>query len=290
MGCIGKRKRTSLAPESTDAPAEYVSTVPQHVSQHPAVLNEPTVPDVPVGGRRMRDNATTMLLAHAVLSYLVLRTLPVVWRPPGLSSTAWRQSLGIFLIFVLAIHTIEWMLSCYVTMERPQGMSVMSVSPAATYATEELIPVEELTGRWMKDKEASDSMDPVCNLMQLNSLLRAAINLIKGIDIQATSGSEFKFAVLSGVLWFKIRESYPLDGTEVRHRRRDFRGGGSLGKALPCPGGGVTVHHRFGPVMAGTMEERFYCPDPTTLNVVTTLDVPSRGPPITYTQIYRKKL
>lgn len=287
VGCLGKRKTNQLTPVSQNIEvAPLISGGPQRTG---VVTDEPGVPTVPPVHHRWRssDNATTLLLAHAVLSYLVLRTLPVLWRPFGVSLTAWRQVLGIFLIFALAIHTIDWILFFQVKNSR-QVMPIVSIPPVIE--SEEERDVGELTGRWIKDKQASDSMDAVCDMMKLNSLLRAAINLIKGIDIEATPGVEFRFAVLSGVLWFKIRERYPLDGTEVQHRRRDFRGGGSMGKAMPCAGGGIIIHHRFGPVMAGTMEERFFCPNHDTLNVITTLDVPSRGPPLTYTQVYRKKM
>jgi hypothetical protein len=77
----------------------------------------------------------------------------------------------------------------------------------------------------MKDKEASDSMDPVCDLMQLPRLLRMAVGLIKGVEILSDPNDSFQLNVLSGIMWFKIKEKYRLNGEETRHRRRDFRRG-----------------------------------------------------------------
>ena len=36
----------------------------------------------------------------------------------------------------------------------------------------------------VQDKEASESMEAACNLMQMGSLLRSAIRLIKGLRIK----------------------------------------------------------------------------------------------------------
>ena len=40
-------------------------------------------------------------------------------------------------------------------------------------------------------------------------------------------GGQFTMSVLSGILWFKVTERYPLDGAPVQCRRRDLRRGGS---------------------------------------------------------------
>lgn len=43
---------------------------------------------------------------------------------------------------------------------------------------------QRLGGVWVKDKAASDSMEPACALMQLNGLIRTAIRLIRGLEIR----------------------------------------------------------------------------------------------------------
>jgi hypothetical protein len=39
-------------------------------------------------------------------------------------------------------------------------------------------------------------------------------------------GQQFQMSVLSGILWFKVTERYPLSGQPVQWRRRDLRRGG----------------------------------------------------------------
>ena len=166
-----------------------------------------------------------------------------------------------------------------------------------------------------------------------------AIGLIKGVDLKAHPTREGVFAidVLSGVLWFKIKERYDLqcshvvvvegvdgectststsggrEGRERKHRRRDFRGGGSLGSAAIVSfdgngtstrkvkasnsssktrvcAGGMEVRNRFGPPLQGTMRERMYCPSANVLYVDTLMDVPERGPPLQYRQVYRRRV
>lgn len=38
-------------------------------------------------------------------------------------------------------------------------------------------------------------------------------------------GQQFQMSVLSGILWFKVTERYPLSGQPVQWRRRDLRRG-----------------------------------------------------------------
>ncbi len=65
--------------------------------------------------------------------------------------------------------------------------------------------------------------------------------------------------------------------------------GGSFGRASEAIDGGVEIKHRFpSGDLHGTMVERFYCPQPNELRVDTFLEVPARGPGISYRQIYRK--
>lgn len=78
-------------------------------------------------------------------------------------------------------------------------------------------------------------MDPVCDLMAIGGIMRFALQFIIGSDIRFVCGRDgnqrpqFSFAAFSVAKWFKIKESYPTWGQEVRHRRRDLRSGGMLG-------------------------------------------------------------
>ena len=55
----------------------------------------------------------------------------------------------------------------------------------------------------LQDKAASDSMEPTLKLMHVNRLIRTAVKLVKGIELQQT-GNSFEMIVLSGILWFKV--------------------------------------------------------------------------------------
>lgn len=96
-------------------------------------------------------------------------------------------------------------------------------------------------------RDASESMDPVCDLMAIGGIMRFALQFIVGSDVHFSHGSKgdtrthFSFAAFSVVQWFKIKESYPTWGQEVRHRRRDLRSGGMHGHMV------LTNSTRFSP-------------------------------------------
>lgn len=47
-----------------------------------------------------------------------------------------------------------------------------------------MAPQKSLTGMWQKDKEASDSMDPACELMQLGWVVRTAMKVISRMQVR----------------------------------------------------------------------------------------------------------
>ena len=245
-----------------------------------------------------------LLLLHGLLSVALLYVARF-WQPRAFSTEeTWLQLIGSLLIGCLSLHTayFYYLRSAYYH-HRRRHLQNQAISAVATELAQELTPaavlrqqesITQLNGVWIKDKELSDSMTPVCDLMQLNGVMRFAIGLIRGVQISCCP-SKFEFAVLSGVLWFKIKERYELNGEESRHRRRDFRGGGSLGRATPAAEGGVEIAHRFGEPMPGVMEERFYCPEENVMFVdtVIALEVKNGGgvpelQNLTYRQVYRK--
>ena len=54
----------------------------------------------------------------------------------------------------------------------------------------------------------SDSMEPVMAAMRLNALVRKAVGTTKGVRIRM-DGDDFEMAVLSSILWFKVRATSP---------------------------------------------------------------------------------
>ena len=63
-----------------------------------------------------------------------------------------------------------------------------------------------MTGRWSKAKGESTSMDAACDLCHMNFILKRAVGLITGLELECTD-TEFKLAVTSVVPWFKVQHS-----------------------------------------------------------------------------------
>ena len=143
--------------------------------------------------------------------------------------------------------------------------------------------MKQCNGRWIKDRDASDSMDPICDIMGIGGIMKAAIRLIIGSDVAfldtAGDPASFQFAAFSVITWFKIRERYPLFNTSLslaHHRRRDFRAGGMQGRIhvqhdaltnTPI----VVIENSFYGVRAGTMKEVFTWPSQDLMHVDTVI-------------------
>ena len=62
-------------------------------------------------------------------------------------------------------------------------------------------------------------MDAAMDLIQLNWLLRRAVTVISGVELQLTLDT-FVLVVRSHISWFKVAETYPL---ECVHTPRSLR-------------------------------------------------------------------
>jgi hypothetical protein len=175
-----------------------------------------------INGHRLGIGGTPLLL-HGLLSLILLYTLPL-WQPFSVYlQSNYQEFVALALLATLTLHILIAFLSPSFFASSRQRQVPPPIAAATTISRPETIL--NLNGVWTKDKEASDSMDPVCDLMQLNRLMRVAIGLIKGVEIIADPNDSFQLNVLSGIMWFKIKEKFSLNGEEARHRRRDFRGG-----------------------------------------------------------------
>jgi len=83
--------------------------------------------------------------------------------------------------------------------------------------------LKTLTGRWKKDKNASDSMSEACELIQLPWVLRQALAILNTLDIEDTD-DYFKTVMKAGGL-MDVVEKYDWNGEIVAHPRRDKRRG-----------------------------------------------------------------
>lgn len=159
---------------------------------------------------------------------------------------------------------------------QPQAESAASTQPRTP----------NLSGVWVKDKAASDSMEPTLKLMQVNRLIRTAVKLVKGIELQQT-GNSFEMIVLSGILWFKIKEQYPLTGEVRQFKRRDLRKGLHRGTAEKLPDGAVCITLEWDDPLGGVGTDVFYIPAPGVLYVDSTILM--QGQTIKYRTIYNKQ-
>lgn len=144
----------------------------------------------------------------------------------------------------------------------------------------------DLSGVWLKDKAASDSMEEAMDATQLNFVLRRAIKLIKGVEIQQTP-TDFKFSVLSGILWFKVTETYPMDGSIMRYKRRDLRPGQHRGWVTRTREGHICIKVEWDDPLGGRGSDVFYSPREGTLHADTVLYI--NGRKVTYRTVYHKQ-
>lgn len=140
-----------------------------------------------------------------------------------------------------------------------------------------------------QDKEASESMDTVCALLGLGRLLRAGINLIRGLDIALQpDGETVVVGVFSALPVFRLNERHALHGGEARNNRRDLRLGGMLSR-VAVDGRRVVLSMRYcGGSFAATARDELELLDADTLRVTTTVALDAGGPDAVARQVYRR--
>ena len=146
-----------------------------------------------------------------------------------------------------------------------------------------------MNGRYIKDRDASEPMDPCCDLMMITGIKRYALRFIVGSDVEFTD-MEFSFAAFSVIRWFRIVERY-RNGMSAKHRRRDLRSGQMQGTATVNPGDRpgrpvVTVQNRFGGFRAGRLTEVFSWPSDDVMEVDSVLE--NEAGRASFKQIFRK--
>lgn len=142
-------------------------------------------------------------------------------------------------------------------------------------------------GKWVKVKEASESMAECCQLLGFSTLLQHAVRLIKGIDIHMSRGV-ISVSVFSIISWFKITERYPIDGSEVKNSRRDMRSGG-MQTRLSGDGSKVFLRMHWSGNYAGRGEDELYMPNPDELHIITKIWVDGDlNSPKQARQVYRR--
>lgn len=146
--------------------------------------------------------------------------------------------------------------------------------------------LQDMTGTWMKDGKASSSMEEAIHLMHLSRLTRTAVKLIKGIQIVQTA-EKFDLAVFSVISWFKIRESYPMNGEVRQEKRRDLRRGKHRGRLRVDRDGDLCLHLEWDDPFGGSGHDKFCLVSPTELHAHSHLNV--GGNSADYVTVYRKQ-
>ncbi|KAG2486408.1 hypothetical protein HYH03_014984 [Edaphochlamys debaryana] len=116
-----------------------------------------------------------------------------------------------------------------------------------------------LAGVWVKDGHRSETMEPALKLMHLNGIVRTAVKLIRGLEIdpRALAAGRMDLAIFSVIAWFKVRESYPLDGTVGHFNRRDLRRGKHAASVAVQPDGSLLLTVSWGEPLSGSGNDHF---------------------------------
>ncbi|GFR44808.1 hypothetical protein Agub_g6144 [Astrephomene gubernaculifera] len=117
-------------------------------------------------------------------------------------------------------------------------------------------PDPRLQGVWVKDPSRSEPMDEAIAAMRLNGLVRSAVRLIRGLELDVRGG-RFNMAIFSVIAWFKVRESYGLDGGVGQYNRRDLRRGKHSGSVAVQPDGSLLLSLTWGEPLPGSGTDHF---------------------------------
>jgi len=119
----------------------------------------------------------------------------------------------------LELHTVsygKWQV------ERLTGTPVKTIQ-----AFLESVGKKSLAGKWKKDYQRSDSVQPSLELFHAPWVIKKAAPFASGLEIVKTP-TQFRTLVSASVI--KLKESYPLDGSKVYVKRRDMRAGKHVGR------------------------------------------------------------
>lgn len=246
---------------------------------------------------------------------------------------AWEQGLivlGLITSLVLGIQKQSWdvvvlmavlLFICLIQVWRQHNAQTLGVGgldgestagpdvgtlrqPSVVYT-----PDIRLAGTWIKDGRASDPMNTACDIMCLNGVVRMAVSLVKGLEIQlkpvvsrtdaddalanisitAPPAIEIHVAVFSVISWFKVREHYQLGpgAPLASFNRRDLRRGKHSGSGTVLPDGGVRLDLGWGEPYSGKGYDEFRLETDNELHVTSHLSVGNRKH--TYTIVYKRR-
>jgi hypothetical protein len=239
---------------------------------------------VPPGALGLRPGRVRKAAVFSTLSVLLCCAL-------GLAALQGRPAaLLCNLAAANALCSLVAAVLCFAAVARkPGGRELASQRDSTSVAQLSATQIEALapsyTGYWRKDSEASDSMNEAMDLIHLNWIIRAAVNVITGLDLRLTAEA-FTFVVTSR-LKLNVREVYPTSGEGRRHMRRDMRGGGALGRCTVTPAG-ISLALEWEDPLAGTEDMLFSLSDDNRTLTVRSVVTLRSGPSCVYNTVYRR--
>lgn len=217
------------------------------------------------------------LLADLPLAYILYTALA--------NDAGWRKQ-GIW-VSILAAALPALASTVYVALYSGGSVGKEQAAGGSHRRIANLRTVQNMTGTWVKDSKASDSMAEAIQLAQLNRLTRTAVKLIKGVQILQTD-QDFEFAVFSVIGWFKVKETYPMNGSPHQEKRRDLRKGKHTGWIHCVEGGHVKLSLIWDEPYGGRGFDEFRLMSENELRVVSQIEV--GGKTAGYTIVYRRKV
>ncbi|GLC38427.1 hypothetical protein PLESTB_001579200 [Pleodorina starrii] len=272
-----KRRSSTHSKRGNGEPPPTASRSGPAVNQrtHGGSTGVPAAPPVPppLAAAPSPSPAPSKSVVGAVLQWIFLILLGA-----ALSLTAAKGSWDVFAVLVAAAvlqlggQLIRWLGgggggSGSRRVRAPRGSAVAAsrrVGGGAAVGAPDvpprvLVPDLRLGGAWIKDPSRSDSMDEATSYIRLNGIVRTAVRLIRGLEIDPTAlqAGRFDMAITSVIAFFKVRESYQLDGAVGHFNRRDLRRGKHTASVAVQPDGSVVLSVSWGEPLAGNGTDRF---------------------------------
>jgi hypothetical protein len=144
-------------------------------------------------------------------------------------------------------------------------------------------------GVWLKDDKASDSLAKPMDLIHMPFLLRKAVFLIVGLELNL-SRDAFLFTVTSRIRWFKIHELYSTDSLQPRRlQRRDLRGS-AYGRCAVTDRG-VELSVQWDEPHAGRERSTLsVSEDGSVLTAQSRIELVKTGESVSYKTVYRRQV
>ena len=145
-----------------------------------------------------------------------------------------------------------------------------------------------LTGRWKKDKNASQDMTAAMDAVELATPLRWAVGILSTLDV-TDDGTSFGTTIKAGGV-LDVRERYPWDpaAPTVVHPRRDKRRGSHTGRVLRSEGGHPVIRVEWGPPHGGVCDDEFILSEDGRALIQRTTMVVDGVPVPPYDTVYRR--